>query len=199
MYDQYAALIFDCDGTLVDSLYAHESAWIQTLNFYQIPFTPARMNQLGGVPTDKTIEALATDAGLKVDVPRVTRHKEKLFLSLIFDHIAPVAPVVSIARQHHGRLPLGVGTGSDTRVARMMLEALGIDDLFDAVVGADMVKRHKPEPDTYLETARLLRVRPEDCCVFEDADGGIVAARSAGMQVVDVRHIWQPEDRLFTA
>ena len=197
MYDHYQALIFDCDGTLVDSLYANYTAWTEILTRYQIPFTIERMWQLSGVPTAATIAILAREANLEVPVETIARAKDARFLELIYGTIREVKPVVDIARYYHGRLPLGVATGSTTQVARDMLAALKIDHLFMAVVGADQVKRHKPEPDIFLETASRLGVVPEYCCVFEDADGGILAARLAGMDVVDVRALWSPSQEWF--
>jgi HAD superfamily hydrolase (TIGR01509 family) len=176
----------------VDSLYAHYTAWTEILNRYEIPFTMERMWQLGGVPTAETIAILAREADMAVPVEIIARAKEARFLELIYDTVREVKPVVDIARHYHGRLPLGVATGSATQVARGMLAALKIDHLFRTVVGADQVRRHKPEPDIFLETAGRLGVAPEHCCVFEDADGGILAARRAGMDVVDVRALWSP-------
>ncbi len=198
-YDGYQALIFDCDGTLVDSLYAHETAWIEVLQRYGIPYTAVRMNQLGGVPTAATVSILAQEAGMKVDVAVVARAKEARFQELIFATLGEIKPMVDIARRYHGLKPLGVATGSATPVAVAMLDALQIAHLFAAIVGADQVSRHKPEPDVYLEVARRLGVTPERCCAFDDADGGILAAQRAGMAVVDVRAIWTPQGRLFTA
>jgi len=199
MYDHYSALIFDCDGTLVDSLYAHETIWSEVLNAYGIPFTGRRMYQLGGVPTAETIAILAQEAGIKVDVAAIAQAKEARFLEIMYDDLKVVEPVVAIARRHHGRLPQAVATGSHTHIAQRMLTTLEIDHLFDAVVGADQVSRHKPEPDVFLEAARRLGVAPERCCVFEDSDGGLLAAARAGMDVVDVRTLWAPTERLFSA
>ena len=82
---------------------------------------------------------------------------------------------------------MAVGTGSEHRMAEMLLRHLGLFNCFDAIVGADDVQCHKPEPDTFLRCAELIGVPPEKCVVFEDADFGIQAAKSAGMAVVDVR------------
>ena len=198
-YDDYEALIFDCDGTLVDSLYAHETAWIEVLEAHGIPFTPRRMNELGGVPTARTVEILAAEAELAVDVAAIAHAKEARFLELYPDSIAAVDPIAAVARRYHGRRPMAVATGSAGDIALGMLEATGLADFFDAIVGAEHVARHKPAPDVYLEAARRLDVTPGHCLAFDDAEGGLASARRAGMAVVDVREIWQPADRLFTA
>ena len=98
MYAHYQALIFDCDGTLVDSLYAHESAWIEILGAYGIPYTAERMHQLGGVPTDKTIAILADEANMEVDVAAIASAKDERFGEIMFDSIREVKPIVDIAR-----------------------------------------------------------------------------------------------------
>ncbi|MEM9302207.1 MAG: HAD family phosphatase [Pseudomonadota bacterium] len=197
--DGIDAAIFDLDGTLVDSLEAHERAWIEVLEANRIPFTPARMNHLGGVPTAETIEILADEAAMDVDVTAIAAAKERRFLELMPGTIDRVEPVVAIARSLHGRLPLAVATGSHGDVARLMLDQSDLLPLFDQVVGSADVARHKPEPDVYLEAAARLGVAPERCLAYDDAVGGIEAARRARMTVVDTRDIWTPANRLFTA
>ena len=198
-YGDYDALIFDCDGTLVDSLYAHETAWIEVLEIHGIPYTPRRMNELGGVPTVQTVEILAQDADMQVDAVAVARDKERRFGSLYPGSMTAVAPIADIARRHHGARPMAVATGSDTAIVAAMLAAVGLAELFETVVGSGDVARHKPAPDVYLEAASRLAVDPARCIAFDAADGGLESARRAGMSVVDVRTIWQPADRLFTA
>ena len=198
-YHDYDALIFDCDGTLVDSLYAHETAWIEVLETHGIPYTPQRMNELGGVPTVQTVEILAADAGMEIDAVAVARDKERCFLALYPGSVSEVDPIAEIARRHHGARPMAVATGSDTVIVEAMLAAVGLAELFETVVGSGDVARHKPAPDVYLEAAGRLNVEPGRCIAFDDADGGLESARRAGMAVVDVRTIWQPADRLFTA
>lgn len=82
---------------------------------------------------------------------------------------------------------MSIGTGSDRHRAELMLTSTGLIGLFDHIVAADDVVKHKPEPDTFLRCAELMGVRPEECQVFEDGDTGIEAAKKAGMMVTDVR------------
>ncbi len=112
--------------------------------------------------------------------------KTRAVEAMLLDSVRPL-PLIEVVKSYHGRRPMAVGTGSEHRMAEMLLRHLGLFDCFDAIVGADDVQRHKPEPDTFLRCAELIGVPPEKCVVFEDAEFGIQAAKSAGMAVVDVR------------
>ena len=101
-------------------------------------------------------------------------------------------PIVAIARENHGRVPMGVGSGSARAIMKQTLSHLDIDHLFDCFVGSEDTPRHKPEPDVFLEVARLLQVEPAGCLVYEDTDIGLEAARRAGMQGFDVRTVHTP-------
>jgi beta-phosphoglucomutase-like phosphatase (HAD superfamily) len=101
--------------------------------------------------------------------------------------LEPVEEILSIVKEYHGKLPMSVGTGASRKSAEVQLKALGLTDYFDAIVSADDVTHHKPEPETFLECARLMNVEPKNCQVFEDGDLGIEAAKKAGMITTDVR------------
>lgn len=181
------ALIFDCDGTLADTMPSHFRAWTAVLSRYGIPFPESRFYQLGGVPTAKIIRILADEAGVVVtDVDLMVREKEGAFL-LHLESVRPLAPVVRVAADHLGRLPMAVASGGYRDVITRTLDRLGIRDWFGAVVCAEDTARHKPEPDVFLEAAKRLGVEPAGCVVFEDTDIGLEAARRAGMTGVDVR------------
>lgn len=182
-----AGLIFDCDGTLADTMPAHFRAWTEMLAPFGIPFPEERFYAMGGMPTDRIIRALAADAGVEVvDVEAMTDEKESLFVQHI-DGVAPIVPVVEIAAANRGRLPMAVASGGYRAVVGRTIERLGLSDWFKAMVTAEDTERHKPEPDVFLEAARRLEVAPHACAVFEDTDLGLEAARRAGMLAVDVR------------
>jgi beta-phosphoglucomutase family hydrolase len=182
-----AGLIFDCDGTLADTMPVHYLAWTAMLGRYGIPFTEKRFYELGGVPTAQIIGILSRESGLAVsDIDRMVYEKESLFLENL--HVVrPLEQVVAVASRHRGKLPIAVASGGYRETVTRTLDLLGIRDWFDAMVTAEDTTRHKPEPDVFLEAARRLGVPAENCVVFEDTDIGLEAARRAGMLGVDVR------------
>jgi HAD superfamily hydrolase (TIGR01509 family) len=112
--------------------------------------------------------------------------KQKEFWKNI-NQIKPHDAVIELMKSAHGKIPMSVGTGASRTSAMLQMKELGIDDLFDFIVTADDVDRHKPEPDTFLKCAELMGVDPEFCQVFEDGELGMQAAQTAGMLLTDVR------------
>ncbi len=180
-------LIFDCDGTLADTMPLHHRAWVAMLTPHGIRFPVALFYQLGGMPTAQIIAVLSRETGVPVaDVAGMVHAKESAFLELLHE-VAPIAEVVAVAEVYRGRLPMAVASGGYRAVVLRTLTKIGVGDWFAAVVCAEDTARHKPEPDVFLEAARRLGVPPETCVVFEDTDIGLDAARRAGMGAVDVR------------
>ena len=180
-------LVFDCDGTLADTMPAHYRAWTAMLGRHGIGFTEQRFYELGGVPTAQIIRILSAETGVPVtDVDAMVAEKEAAFLAHIHA-IQPLESVVAVAAAYRGRLPLAVASGGYRETITRTLDQLGVRGWFDTTVTAEDTARHKPEPDVFLEAARRLGVPPAACVVFEDTDIGLEAARRAGMASVDVR------------
>ncbi|EFJ5512723.1 fructose-1-phosphate/6-phosphogluconate phosphatase [Escherichia coli] len=171
MYERYAGLIFDMDGTILDTEPTHRKAWREVLGHYGLQYDVQAMIALNQADLDP--HALA-------------REKTEAVRSMLLDSVEPL-PLVEVVKSWHGRRPMAVGTGSESAIAEALLAHLGLRRYFDAVVAADHVKHHKPAPDTFLLCAQRMGVQPTQCVVFEDADFGIQAARAAGMDAVDVR------------
>lgn len=187
------ALIFDCDGTLVDSMPLHWRAWQRVMRRYGIRFTEQRFYALGGVPSREILATLKAEQGLAIDPVVVAREKEAAYLELMVG-VEPIHTVLEIARAHQGRLPMAVASGGTHKVIERVLSDLGIRGLFDTVVTSEDVQRQKPAPDIFLEAARRLGVPPERCRAYEDTDLGLAAIRAAGMDAVDVRHLLARRD-----
>lgn len=188
-----AGLIFDCDGTLADTMPVHYRAWLKVLAGVDIPFNEVRFYQLGGVPTAKIIRILSDETGGPLheeQIEGMTVAKEEHFLEMLTD-VTPIEPVRAIAERFRGKLPMAVASGGYRAVIEKTVQFVGMADWFDAVVCAEDTARHKPEPDVFLEAARRLNVDPARCVVFEDTDIGLEAALRAGAVGVDVR-LWLP-------
>lgn len=187
MYDQFEALIFDMDGTLVDSGQLHEQAWIATLQQYGIPLDRTLMRSLAGVPTQATIELLIEKFNIQTQasVAEIHHCKEQHVKDTMQLLVKPTA-LIDIVKRYHNKKPMAVGTGANTKEAQAILALCGLDIYFDVVVGADQVLNPKPAPDVFLRCAELLKVDPQKCVVFEDAALGLQAATRAGMVAVDV-------------
>ena len=186
-------LIFDCDGTLADTMPLHFLAWRETLDRYKMELSEDRFYSLGGQPTVRIVELLANEQGIDLSPPEVSQEKEDAFLKRLHE-VKPIEPIVDIVRQHHGQLPMAVASGSHREVVKTVLKIIGLSDLFDdhRIVGAEDTELHKPHPDVFLEAARRIEIAPERCRVYEDADLGIEAAGRAGMECFDVRTVFIP-------
>lgn len=184
-----AALIFDCDGTLADTMPLHYRAWSKLFARLGMSFPESRFYALGGVPTGRIIGIVAAEHGVALAEPidALVAEKESSFLELIAE-VRPVPAVWAIAGEWRGRLPAAVASGGYRDVVGRTLQAIGAD-WFDAVVCAEDTVLHKPDPDVFLEAARRLNVPAAACVVFEDTDIGVEAARRAGMRWVDVREL----------
>ena len=198
MYDNYEALIFDMDGTLVDSGQLHEFAWTATLEKYGIPIDRALMRSLAGVPTKGTIEILLEKFNLNVEatLDEMNDFKEAWVHENMHRFVKPTA-LQEVAKKYVGKKPMAVGTGAYTQEAKTILGLCGLDQYVSAVVGADQVKNPKPAPDTFLLCAELLGVDPTKCVVFEDSKLGLQAAASAGMAGIDVLLVHNIENDYF--
>lgn len=187
MYDDYAALIFDMDGTLVDSGQLHEFSWSATLNRYGIPIDGPLMRSLAGVPTKDTLEILVKKFNCQVQasLDEMNEFKEQCVRDNMHRYVQATA-LLDVVKKYHGIKPMAIGTGANTAEAKMVLRRCGLDQYIHVVVGADQVKNGKPAPDTFLLCAELLGVDAHQCVVFEDSKLGLQAAAGAGMAGIDV-------------
>lgn len=186
-------LIFDCDGTLADTMGAHYLAWTAVLTRRGLPFSEERFFALAGMPPARIVALLVAETrrNADVDIEKICAERDLTYLENL-DRIGPVAPVLALAERHRGVIPMAVASGSVRSTVDRTLDVLGIRDWFTAIVTSENTVRHKPDPDVFLEAARRMGVEPQRCRVYEDADLGLEAARRAGMDAVDVRHLYKP-------
>ena len=183
----FAGYIFDCDGTLVDTMPLHFRAWDKAMRLAGLKegLSEELFYSLGGMPTRKVAQTFSKHYGLTIDVDRVFHRKEELFLEMQSE-MKVIKPVVDFARKLHGRAPMSVASGGPREVVKKTLELMGIDNLFPVVVTPEDVTHGKPSPEMFLLAAKRMGVPPEQCLVFEDAEPGFQAAVAAGMKYVVV-------------
>ena len=182
------ALIFDFDGTLVDTMPLHYNAWTQVFQKVGVDYPIDMFNNNAGLPGWKIAGIVLQNAGArdKYDPRDLANQKIELFNKLI-PETGIIEPVADLVYRYYNTMPLSIGTGGNKTVVELTLTHTGLDRYFDIIVAEDEVSNHKPEPDTFLECARRMNTPPKYCQVFEDGERGIEAAKRAGMMVTDVR------------
>lgn len=181
----FRAYLFDCDGTVVDSMPLHYIAWTKALGEWGCTFDEDLFYSWGGKPPVDIVTDLNRMQGLAMPVEAVAERKENLYFELLPD-LQPVPEVLEHIEAQHGRIPFAVVSGSNRASIVKSLTAVHLLDRFPVLVGSDDYQRSKPAPDAYLVAAARLGVDPKDCLVFEDAEIGIQGATAAGMASVRV-------------
>jgi HAD superfamily hydrolase (TIGR01509 family) len=187
---RFKAYLFDCDGTIVDSMPLHYIAWSKALGEWNCPFPEERFYAWGGMPIVEIIERLSTEHGIKMPVRHVAARKEELYYEHL-PELKAVPEVLEHIEQQHGRIPFAVVSGSERASVQASLRAIGLLQKFQTLVCAGDYVRGKPDPEAFLMAAQRLGLSPESCLVFEDTQMGVDAAKAAGMAWVRVPPPWQ--------
>lgn len=188
----FHAYLFDCDGTIVDSMPLHFIAWKQTLAEWGCYFDEQLFYAWGGRPVADIIASLNQQYGLQMPIAEVAHLKEARYHEQLHQ-LQPIPEVVEHIHAQYGRIPLAVVSGSRRNSVIGSLSALDLLDKFETLVCAEDYKRGKPAPDAFLLAAERLGIAPQHCLVFEDTEMGIQAATAAGMASVRVP---QPHERV---
>jgi beta-phosphoglucomutase family hydrolase len=179
----FRAYLFDCDGTIADSMPLHYKAWKKALSEYNCAFEENVFYSWGGKPVRKIVADLNEMNGLTMPVDALAERKESYYHAQL-PELKAIPDVLEHIEAQHGRIPFAVVSGSRRATVVGSLTALGLLDKFDVLVCAEDYKHGKPAPDGFLLAASKLGVAPEHCLVFEDTDLGIEAATAAGMKSV---------------
>jgi beta-phosphoglucomutase-like phosphatase (HAD superfamily) len=190
----FKAYLFDCDGTIADSMPLHYVAWKQALGEWGCEFPEDIFYAWGGMPAAEIVATLARQQGLSMPAEEVAHRKELLYYELL-PQLQAVPEVLEQIERNWGRggsrIPMAVVSGSTRDSVTRSLEILGLMDRFDTLVCAGDYTRSKPDPEPFLIAAARLGVVPADCLVFEDTEMGVQAATAAGMASVKILQPWE--------
>ncbi|MGN1394593.1 MAG: HAD family hydrolase [Succinivibrionaceae bacterium] len=186
---KYQGLIFDLDGTLVNSMPFHVEAWYDTLKKYGIEIDRAWLYAHGGVPSYKIARELISKFKLKISDEHTLAHqKTEAYLNNI-SNVDIYPQMLELLKYAKGlNIPMAIGTGTLRSNVEYIVNHTLLKDFIKVIVSADDVTKHKPHPETFLKAAQLLNIAPEKSAVFEDAPLGIEAGRRGNFQVVLVEN-----------
>ena len=189
-HGSFGAYLFDCDGTIADSMPLHYIAWKKALAEWNCEFDEKLFYAWGGMPIVEIVSTLNKMHSLNMPVEIVARRKESLYYPLL-PQLKPVPEVLEHIEAQHGHIPFAVVSGSSKESVTESLRSLGLLDRFDTMVCAGDYQKSKPDPEAFLLAATRLCVAPESCLVFEDTELGIQAATAAGMASVKILQPWE--------
>jgi HAD superfamily hydrolase (TIGR01509 family) len=179
-------LIFDCDGTLVDSMVLHMNAWKDALQHFGAMYEHEFFFSKKGMKEEEIVVLYNTHFQTELDSKKVVEAKHTFFWKHI-EQVRPIGEVVDVVFRLKSQMPMAVVSGGTRKTIHKELHVIGLSDFFQAILTADDPFKPKPAPDLFLEASRRIGIPPEQCLVFEDGDLGLDGARAAGMHVFDVR------------
>ena len=186
------AIIYDVDGTMVDSEPLHVEAWdkaLQLFSYHLSDLSPTLQATMAGKKPAAIAKEMVEDLHLDIDSELLLKKKTNIFMNLIKTELQGMPGIVnSVKRLKEKGYKLGIGTSLNKEYVRIVLDRLHLPGYFDAIVTGDEIKNGKPHPDTFLVTVKKLGFKPEECLVIEDATSGIKSAKAAGCLCVAIEN-----------
>lgn len=182
--------IFDLDGVIVDTAKYHYLAWKELAEELGFFFAEKDNERLKGVSRMQSLEILLEVGGIvatQSEIEKMAESKNTRYVEMLQD--IDKGELLEGAEDYLKKLKsegVKISLGSASKNAPLILDKLGINELFDAIVDGNSVSKAKPDPEVFLKAAQLLKLAPEDCCVFEDSQAGIEAAHRAGCEVIAI-------------
>lgn len=190
------AVIFDLDGTLIDSMWMWESIDIEYLGRFGIPYEKDIQEQIEGMSFSET----AIYFKERFHIPDTLEQMKNDWDQLAYEKYKNEVPLKKGALEFlnylkQNGIKMGIATSNSKTLVKVVLEKHQIASYFDSVHTACEVEKGKPAPDIYLLVAKELGVKPVDCLVFEDVPQGIMAGKNAGMTTCAVEDLFSAEQR----
>ncbi len=186
------AVIYDVDGTMVDSEPAHVASWEKALQLYTHSLedlSEAFRSTMAGKKPVAIAQGMVEELQLPINAEVLLKNKTDIFMHTIKTALKEMPGVSeSVKRFHHNGYKLGIGTSLTKDYIDIVLDTLNLKNYFDVIVTGDEIKNGKPHPDTYLIVAEKLGLKPEECVVIEDAKTGIQSAKAAGCYCIAIEN-----------
>jgi len=181
----FGGYLFDCDGTVIDSMPIHYAGWDYAAKKVGITldFPKPLYESLAGTATTKIVEILNEMQGLSMDPLEISEIKREYYLANL-DQLTVIPEVADYAKRVAETRPVAIVTGGARKIVTQSLQAVGLLDLFPVIVTYEDVPNGKPAPDMFLLAAEMIGVEPSECLVIEDGVLGIEGADAAGMSSV---------------
>ncbi|GGD71102.1 phosphatase [Rhizobium anhuiense] len=192
--NDFEAVIFDCDGTLVHTPPVYADAWAAGFAHSGKPMNQAWYLMRAGMSEGVLMEAFEREFDVVLDRESVIATMRSHFLQNLH-RVREVHVVAATVRRLAGVRPMAVASGGSREIVTATLHGTGLREYFDELVTIDDVANPKPAPDLFLQAAALLGIEPARCVVFEDSEQGLEAARRAGMSAIDVNRLDLPEQQ----
>lgn len=175
-----AGLVFDLDGTVLDTMKHHWRAWKQVSEEYGFELTKEKLLSMAGMPSKAILQQLCAEQGISnIDVDGAAFRKQRLYVEFA-DNTCVIPMVFETAKKAKEKgIPVSIATGGTRMQVEKAMKSAGVDTFFDAVVTCDDVEHGKPHPETFLKAAKLIQVEPEYCVGYEDAPLGMQAIKNA--------------------
>jgi beta-phosphoglucomutase len=180
------AAIFDMDGTMINNMAYHKKAWIEFCNRHGLSLTEDEFKEkFSGKKNNQILETVFGKTLSPEEIVQYTDEKEHIYQELYTSDIEEVPGLAKILEDLKSRnIKLAIATTAPETNRQFGLEALGLTDSFEVILGDEHVTRGKPDPEIYVETAKQLGVDSSQCVVFEDSPVGVEAGKNAGIKVV---------------
>jgi HAD superfamily hydrolase (TIGR01509 family) len=181
------ALIFDCDGTLADTMICHCKAYEETFKQYKIPFSESEFYkhaQLGG---KHLLQKMITEKNIQVNIESIANTKSQIIDIFLKKYMIPNNELIQLIKENHIKKKIAVVSNGRRKSISKIIENLQIDNFIDVLLTAEDFNNLKPDPEPYLKVLQKMNIKPEKVVVFEDNEVGFQSASKAGCYVEMVK------------